>query len=47
MVEKQKENYKVDIGCHEAATLSAFSIEGGNKKNRLNLPVCFFSREYN
>jgi exosome complex component RRP40 len=37
--QKQKDIYKVDIGCHESATLSAFSIEGGNKKNRLNLAI--------
>lgn len=39
VIEKQKESYKVDIGCHEHATLSVYSYEGAHKKNRLNLPI--------
>jgi len=39
VVEKTKDSYKVDISCHELATLSFYAIEGGNKKNRLNLPI--------
>eukprot|EP01127_Copromyxa_protea_P017046 TRINITY_DN5162_c0_g1_i1.p1 TRINITY_DN5162_c0_g1~~TRINITY_DN5162_c0_g1_i1.p1 ORF type:complete len:234 (+),score=23.52 TRINITY_DN5162_c0_g1_i1:15-716(+) len=33
------ESWKVDIGCHEHATLSMYSFEGATKKNRADLPV--------
>jgi len=39
VVEKLKESYKVEIGCHEGAILSAFSMEGAHKKNKLNLAI--------
>jgi exosome complex component RRP40 len=36
---KLAESWKIDIGCHEHATLSMYSFEGATKKNRADLPV--------
>jgi len=39
VVEKGKDLYLVDIGCHELASLSVYSQEGAYKKNRLDLKI--------
>jgi exosome complex component RRP40 len=39
ITEKHAEEWKVDIGCHQFATLSAMAFEGATKRNRPNLNV--------
>jgi exosome complex component RRP40 len=39
ITEKHADEWKVDIGCHQLATLSAMAFEGATKRNRPNLNV--------
>ncbi|PRP86152.1 hypothetical protein PROFUN_03139 [Planoprotostelium fungivorum] len=37
ITERHGDNYKVDIGCSQVATLSILAFEGASRKNKLNI----------
>lgn len=48
ITERHGDNYKVDIGCSQVATLSILAFEGASRKNKLNIKVTLsFTRKLN
>lgn len=40
VTERHAEDWKVDIACHQPATLSMYNFENVTRRNRPNINVC-------